>query len=393
MQHAVYPGALEDVLGAERPRLVRFCAHLAGSAEAAEDLAQETLYEAWRHRAQLQDARGVARWLNAIARNVCLRWRQQQAQRVTHLFIPEDETLPLTLDDLADDAPDLEAELERAELAGLLDRALALLPEPARQMLLQHYLHASPYAEIARQLGMSEGAVKVQVHRGKLTLRRLFSNELRQEAISYGLAVSQMVEWQATRIWCPLCGRQRLEGKLDAAQGYFVLRCPICEAATGTYSQYTWPALFEGVTSLKPAFNRVMRWAHPYFRRALAEQQAPCTACRRMVPVYLHLPDDDFQKQQGVRGMYVYCAACQGGYKMRLSNWLLYHPEAWRFWQDHPRLSLLPERVVEANGRPALVVGYQSVVEQARLEILADQESYEVLAIQQGAGAYRVRSE
>jgi DNA-directed RNA polymerase specialized sigma24 family protein len=37
---------------AERDRLVRLCARLSGSMEAAEDLAQETLLEAWRARDQ-----------------------------------------------------------------------------------------------------------------------------------------------------------------------------------------------------------------------------------------------------------------------------------------------------------------------------------------------------
>ena len=58
----------------ERARLVRLCAILSGDGDAAEDLAQETLLEAWRHRHKVTDAHGVDRWLMAIARNVCLRW-------------------------------------------------------------------------------------------------------------------------------------------------------------------------------------------------------------------------------------------------------------------------------------------------------------------------------
>jgi DNA-directed RNA polymerase specialized sigma24 family protein len=33
----------------ERARLVRLCARLTGNIDVAEDLAQETLFEAWRH--------------------------------------------------------------------------------------------------------------------------------------------------------------------------------------------------------------------------------------------------------------------------------------------------------------------------------------------------------
>ena len=38
----------EDLFGDEYPRLVRFCAYLTGNVDVAEDLAQETLLEAWR---------------------------------------------------------------------------------------------------------------------------------------------------------------------------------------------------------------------------------------------------------------------------------------------------------------------------------------------------------
>jgi DNA-directed RNA polymerase specialized sigma24 family protein len=42
-------GSWDLALHAERARLVHLCAYLTGNGEAAEDLAQETLVEAWRH--------------------------------------------------------------------------------------------------------------------------------------------------------------------------------------------------------------------------------------------------------------------------------------------------------------------------------------------------------
>src|SRR4028119_417297 len=72
--------SIESILPAERARLVRFCAHLSGSRDAAEDLAQETLIEAWRHRDRLYDPQGHQQWLSAIARNVCMRWRRAQGR-------------------------------------------------------------------------------------------------------------------------------------------------------------------------------------------------------------------------------------------------------------------------------------------------------------------------
>src|SRR6266567_3288194 len=65
---------LETVLPAERARLVRLCTTITGNGDVAEDLAQETLLEAWRHLHELRDPERRAQWLSGIARNVCLRF-------------------------------------------------------------------------------------------------------------------------------------------------------------------------------------------------------------------------------------------------------------------------------------------------------------------------------
>ena len=62
-------------------------------------------------------------------------------------------------------ALDLELELDRHELADLLDRALALLPPLTRTVLIERFIHEAPQAEVARQLGLSEGAIEARVQR------------------------------------------------------------------------------------------------------------------------------------------------------------------------------------------------------------------------------------
>ncbi len=131
------PGSiLETILASERTRLVRFCAHLTGNPDAAEDLAQETLLEAWRnqhklhHQDERQHTENWIKWLRGIARHVCMRWARSHGRDLAHLapfHHKEDETEP-DIEDLVADDYDVEIELEREELAQLLDRALTLLP-------------------------------------------------------------------------------------------------------------------------------------------------------------------------------------------------------------------------------------------------------------------------
>jgi RNA polymerase sigma factor (sigma-70 family) len=188
--------------------VVRYCMRLTGDPEAAEDLAQQALLEAWLKSSQLyQDAVRDA-WLLGMARNVCLRWMRARAaatRRVVHLTAPVASAGAGPAD-----AFDLEAELERDELARLIDRAMALLPAETREVLVQKYIEESPQADVARRLGLTEGAVEARLHRGKLALRRVLTTDLRDDAVAYGLIASSDAGWQETRIWCASCGERRL---------------------------------------------------------------------------------------------------------------------------------------------------------------------------------------
>src|SRR5262245_41605023 len=108
----------------EWARLVRLCARLTGDASAAEDLAQESLVEAWRQQHKLQQPEGQARWLSAIARHVCRRWFSRQAWHYVEFDCAETP---------ADE--DLDADLLRQERAALLERALGTLPAATRDLL------------------------------------------------------------------------------------------------------------------------------------------------------------------------------------------------------------------------------------------------------------------
>src|SRR3954471_21679988 len=119
---------IEGALPGEWPRLVRLCAHLTGDRDAAEDLAQETLIEAWRHQDRLYDWQGYSSWLSAIARNVSLRWIRQRGREGARLATSINSAADRSarVEEPPADQNDFTVDLERAELADLLDRALAL---------------------------------------------------------------------------------------------------------------------------------------------------------------------------------------------------------------------------------------------------------------------------
>ncbi|HEV2122167.1 MAG TPA: sigma factor, partial [Chloroflexota bacterium] len=69
----------------ERGRVLGLCVRLTGDLDAAEDLAQETLFEAWRAEHRLREPHKRWPWIAGIARNVCRRWARQRGKELARL--------------------------------------------------------------------------------------------------------------------------------------------------------------------------------------------------------------------------------------------------------------------------------------------------------------------
>lgn len=350
----------------DRARLVRLCAHFAGEPRVAEDLAQETLLEAWRNAHKLYDASGYQAWLAAIARNVCWRWRRRNGKEHTHLNpdVEVESGQPA-------EAYDLEIDLERSELAVLLDRALALLPKATREVLVARYVFESPLDEIAGRLGVSEGNVAVRLHRGKLALRRLFNTELQPEIHELGLRPSPQL--QITRLWCPVCGQRRLEGRLNAKAGELLLRCPDCYAARGITFRHTrgLPQVLNKTRSIRAALTQLHGWSDEQF----SQLRPVCTFCGRAIQPQV--------RHTAQTGSYwdCSCTACGGVNTIAVSNRVLSSPLGQQFWKRHPRLRYISERTTEAEGAPALWLVWESTTTHERLEVLVARETFQILRV------------
>ena len=56
-------------------------------------------------------------------------------------------------------------------------------------------------------------------------------------------------------------------------------------------------------------------------------------------------------------------------------------PESRNFLQQHPRIRTLPRQHIEVNGRFAIVSPFEGVTDNARLDVISDYDTYEVLGI------------
>lgn len=153
---AAYRQAL--TLVAERLRGF-FVRRMAGFSQDVEDLVQETLLALHLQRGTYESGVPVTAWVHGIARHKLVDlWRRRgRGERLFESFDELPEALhPAIHDEFA----------TRHDLALLLQ----VLPAAQRQAIVDTRVEGLSVADAARRAGLSEAAVKVQVHRG---LKRL----------------------------------------------------------------------------------------------------------------------------------------------------------------------------------------------------------------------------
>ena len=134
--------------------LWRFCLRLVGHDRGrAEDVVQETMLRAWRHRVILEsEPPAVRAWLFKVARNIVIdEWRSRRNRTETPVAdVPERGT--------EDD------ETDQLLLSWVVAEAVTRLSADHRAVLLECYFRGRPVAEAARRLGVPEGTVKSRTH-------------------------------------------------------------------------------------------------------------------------------------------------------------------------------------------------------------------------------------
>jgi RNA polymerase sigma-70 factor (ECF subfamily) len=149
------------------PAILRFATRMLSDSGAAEEVMQEVFLKVIGRCHQYDGRAAVNSWLFAIAANACRDRRRRDRRAVV---------VPLEA------APEPIARGEAAEMR-MIDRerrdavrkALASLSEEQREALILARYHGLPYAEIARVLGISVGAVKTRIFRAVETLKSRFA--------------------------------------------------------------------------------------------------------------------------------------------------------------------------------------------------------------------------
>jgi RNA polymerase sigma-70 factor, ECF subfamily len=159
----------ELILRWERP-IYALAYRTIGREEDARDVCQETFLRAFR---ALPGFRGQAKfssWLYRIALNLCRDWirRERRAQIVQ---APENVDL-VELASALEPSETVEDLVTRKDLARVVERAMANLPEEQRTAIVLKEYHGLTFQEIADLVGCPLSTVKTRLYQGLTVLRR-----------------------------------------------------------------------------------------------------------------------------------------------------------------------------------------------------------------------------
>jgi RNA polymerase sigma-70 factor (ECF subfamily) len=162
----------EELVRRHEDKVLANCRYLTGSADDAEDLAQEVFVKAF---FGLRWFRGESRfgtWVQRIKVNHCLNFLRRRKREAGHVDVDDpvhDREEPLQV------SPAAEAADETRDRRRLIAAALDRVPETLRVPLVMCDLDDLPYQEIADQLGLGLSAVKMRIKRGREEFRRAYA--------------------------------------------------------------------------------------------------------------------------------------------------------------------------------------------------------------------------
>ncbi|HYV65370.1 MAG TPA: RNA polymerase sigma factor [Myxococcales bacterium] len=154
------------LFGRWAPRLHGFFLRALGEPAAADDLLQVTFLNVHRARRKFRPLLSLRSWLFSIAAHAL----QDELRRRKRLPLAPEKQQAAVADTLvAEEEP---VSVESRQRARAVRGALERLPESQRAVLYLHRFEQMSFAEIARVLGTSEGAVKLRAFRAYERLRR-----------------------------------------------------------------------------------------------------------------------------------------------------------------------------------------------------------------------------
>jgi len=163
--------AFEELVKATYADAYTLAYRLTGNEEDARDVVQDAYLRAYKGLKNFRGDASFSTWMYRITANAASTYLAKRT-KFRHEDIDDEATTSI-----ADDRPEVDPE-QRADAAAertRLNEALQALPPDMRAVVVLRDVYDLPHEAIAAELGITEGAAKVRLHRARRKLReRLF---------------------------------------------------------------------------------------------------------------------------------------------------------------------------------------------------------------------------
>jgi RNA polymerase sigma-70 factor, ECF subfamily len=173
--------AFDEFVETFRTRIFQYSYLMCGQREDAEEVAQDTLLKVFENLDTLREPERIRSWVFRIAKNECLMKRRRS------VFAPAHElSLEKYLDgdgetdrhQIADGGILPYDEVLQSEMTAVLKEAIQSLPPNYRSVILLRDMEELSTEETAEILDVSTDVVKQRLHRGRLTLKKVFESRI-----------------------------------------------------------------------------------------------------------------------------------------------------------------------------------------------------------------------
>ncbi len=164
--------AFTELVNRYERKIYRLARHITQSEEDAEEILQETFLKAYEHLPEFQGSSKFYTWLVRIAVNESLmKLRKRKSGRIVSLDEEIDTGEETVAREIAVWEDNPEQRYSRAELRGILERAISSLPPIFQTVFILRDVDELSTEETADALNISVPAVKSRLLRARLQLR------------------------------------------------------------------------------------------------------------------------------------------------------------------------------------------------------------------------------
>lgn len=152
----------KQIFEANSKKIFHLCYGYTGDSDIANDLLQETFMKVWQNLDKFRNKSLLSTWIYRIAVNTCLTYLRTEKRQA------KDELTDKIIENKSEEYS------EKNEQIALLYKSISKLEENDR-FIITMVLDEIPYPEIAEISGISEGNLRVRIHRIKQKLTELYN--------------------------------------------------------------------------------------------------------------------------------------------------------------------------------------------------------------------------